>query len=339
MSNSENDRLAHELGMAWDDLVSGETVTGLKQESALLSTVLLIEQMDRNPGMSIELQEATWAKVIAGTVKTLSPATNPPPAPVRHPVLEQCAPLLRWAQIVVTGMIGGFIAGIGSRIFMRLSGFLTVDQNRFRLTEKEARVGEITVRGTMVLGVIGAGAGVLSLLLYLFIRDRLPFEGWRKSSAYAVLLLVVFGYVVMDPSNPDYHLFGPAWLNISTFSSLYLLMGFCTAQVYELSRGLNRRFNLASRPPAIQFTLLLISVPVSVLGFLITLTALFLGTTGLIVVAIGGLAWILDRLMRQGHVSLNWMPGAVRPWGVLVVPGILGFILTARGIAEILVNR
>jgi hypothetical protein len=33
------------------------------------------------------------------------------------------------------------------------------------------------------------------------------------------------------------------------------------------------------------------------------------------------------------------LPAVVQPLGLMVVPGIAGFILTARGITEILMNR
>jgi hypothetical protein len=247
--------------------------------------------------------------------------------------------MTRWAGVIAAGMIGGFVAGIGSRVFMRLAGFLTVDANRFKLTENEAQVGDITLDGTMSLGALGAGAGVITLLIYLALRNRLPFEGWQRSSAFGVLLLLVFGYVIMDPSNPDYQLFGPTWLNVSTFSSLYLLMGFCCAQAYELSQRYGPRLNLACRHAIIRVPLILASLILCIFGAFMLLGSLFVGAPGLLIVALAGLAWLIDRYLVQGRVTFTWMPVAVRQWGILVVPGIVGFVLTARGIAEILMQR
>ena len=178
-----------------------------------------------------------------------------------------------------------------------------------------------------------------SILIYLALRNRLPFDGWRRSATFAVLLLLVFGYVIMDPSNPDYQLFGPTWLNVSTFSSLYLLMGFCCAQTYELGRRYGPRLNAAARPLAVRIPLLVICGGICAFGGLVTLISLFVGAPGLIVVAVAGLAWLVDHYLVRGRVPSSWMPAVIRPWGVLVVPGIVGFVLTARGITEILLGR
>ena len=345
MTVTDNDRAARELGIAWDRLISGESIRGAGIDLSLLSTLHLIEQSELRVPVSADLENAIWANVIAGTGQLWRPEIDqarlqPSASHARKGALASGLDLLtRYAGIITAGLIGGFIAGIGSRLFMRLAGFLTVGENRFRLTENEERVGEITLGGTMSLGLFGAGAGIVVILIYFAIRNRLPFEGWRRSSVFAVLLLLVFGYVIMDPSNPDYQLFGPTWLNVSTFSSLYLLMGFCCAQTYELSTGPGSRLRGAKTKLALQIPLFLISAAICAFGILVTLISLFVGAPGLIVVAAAGLAWLVNRYLLQGRVSSSWMPAAVRPWGVLVVPGILGFILTARGLAEILLKR
>jgi hypothetical protein len=345
MIGSENDRQALELGVVWDRLAEGGQAEGTGADPALVSTILLVDQIDRESPMSAELQDAIWAGVIAGTGEMWRPdamiteSARLAESPGASATVVAFNQLTRWAGIIAAGFVGGFIAGIGSRLFMRLAGFLTVDANRFKLTENDEQVGEITLGGTLSLGFLGAGAGVVTILIYLALRNRLPFDGWRRSATFAVLLLVVFGYVIMDPSNPDYQLFGPTWLNVSTFSSLYLLMGFCCAQTYELGRHLGGRLGVARRSLALQVPLMLISAAICAFGALVTLISLFVGAPGLIVVAVAGLAWLVNRFLVQGRISFSWMPAAVRPWGVLVVPGILGFILTARGITEILTQR
>lgn len=346
MTASEDDRQARELGLAWDRLIAGDEQDAANVEPALVATIRLVESFDREPPMNAALQGAIWAIVISGTGDLWRPETVPAgmaAQPVRLQPASALAAAVDWitryAWIVAAGFIGGFVAGIGSRLFMRLAGFLTVDENRFRLTDNGERVGEITLGGTMSLGFLGAGAGVVTTLIYLALRNRLPFEGWRRSASFAVLLLLVFGYVIMDPSNPDYQLFGPTWLNVSTFSSLYLLMGFCCAQTYELGRRYGSRFETARRSLLVQIPLLLISAGICAFGGLVTLISLFVGAPGLIVVAAAGLAWLVERYLARGRISSSWLPAAVRPWGILVVPGILGFVLTARGITEILMQR
>ena len=346
MTTADNDSRALEFGLAWDRRIASEAGQGSSVEPELVTTIQLLEELDREPPMTAALQDAIWANVIAGTGELWRPDAATGTMAAQPARLQRASALAdavdwisRYAWIIAAGFIGGFVAGIGSRIFMRLAGYLTADANRFRLTENEERVGEITLGGTLSLGFLGAGAGVVTILIYLAIRNRLPFDGWRRSATFAVLLLLVFGYVIMDPSNPDYQLFGPTWLNVSTFSSLYLLMGFCCAQTYEVGRRYGSRLNAGGRPLAVRIPMLLMCAGICAFGGLVTLISLFVGAPGLIVVAVAGLTWLVNRYLVQGRVSSSWMPAAVRPWGVMIVPGILGFILTARGITEILLQR
>ncbi len=67
----------------------------------------------------------------------------------------------------------------------------------------------------------------------------------------------------------------------------------------------------------------------------------FLGAAALFLLELVGLvAWFANRLIFASGREWNlYLPRVVQPLGLLVVPGILGFILTARGITEILLNR
>ena len=344
---TEYDREALELSTAWDRLVAGDGGDETAIDTSLRQTLQLLSNAEEPAAMSANMQATIWANVIAGTAELWRPGADIARASAAQTAVadDLWSPsalsdrLSRYAWIVAAGFIGGFIAGVGSRLFMRVAGILTPDQNRSRLTENGEQVGEITLGGTLSLGLLGAGAGIVTILIYLAIRNRLPFEGWRRSSSFAVLLLLVFGYVIMDPSNLDYQLFGPTWLNVSTFSSLYLLMGFCCAQTYELGIGRGAMLARARRHVALQIPLVLISFAVCAFGALVSLVALFVGAPGLIVVGVAGIAWLVNRFLIQDRLASWRMPALIRPWGTLVVPGIVGFILTARGITEILLNR
>jgi hypothetical protein len=345
--SADRNRQEQALSAAWDRMLSGRSADGADVDPGLVETLHQIVALEARAPISGELEGSIWTNVIAGTGElwrpgsdslragetTIGAASKPG---ILAPIADR---LTHFAWIIAAGFIGGFIAGVGSRLFMRLAGFLTPDQNRFRLTENEARVGEITLGGTISLGLLGAGAGVVTVLIYLAIRGRLPFDGWRRSSVFAILLLLVFGYVIMDPSNPDYQLFGPTWLNVSTFSSLYLLMGFCCGQTYELGNRYSTRIVSARQRLVIRIPLLLLSAMACLFGLFMVMIAMFVGAAGLIVLAVAGLAWLADRYLKLDRVLSYRMPDLIRPWGTLVVPGITGFILTARGITEILLNR
>lgn len=330
---------ARQLSDAWDRLLKGDSVPGDLPE------LELIDQLSRSEAegdLPAELQSRIWNDVMRETARQLSPTIGTTPiartsSESRPNILVSRLTALAW--IVVAGMAGGFIAGIGSRLFMRLAGFLTVDQNRSLLTENDAAVGEITLDGTLSLGFMGAGAGIFALLVYVAIRDRLPFDGWRRSASFSVLLLLVFGYVIMDPSNPDYQTFGPTWLNVSTFSSLYLIMGFATAEIYELGRRRSDWFAGLRNHRIIRFPIFAVSGFLCLIALFLAPIILIVGATGLIVVAVAGVAWLASRYLSLDRFLAYRVPAFVRPWGMLVVPGIVGFILTARGVTEILLNR
>jgi hypothetical protein len=66
---------------------------------------------------------------------------------------------------------------------------------------------------------------------------------------------------------------------------------------------------------------------------------MIVGAPGMIVVGLGAVAWLVNRFALKDRLASLPAPGLVQTWGMLVVPGIIGVILTARGITEILLNR
>jgi len=242
----------------------------------------------------------------------------------------------RFAWVVAAGFVGGFVAGLASRLAMRLAGFLTVDSNRFVRTENGNRVGEITLDGTVFLAITGGAVGIGVLLIYLGVRDRLPGTGWRRSVLFSTLLLLVFGYVIMDPGNPDYHLFGPTWLNVGVFSSLYLVMGFCTSQAYELSHRYRHRLRGTRGYRLVRIPLLAASPVVALVGLIVMTAITIVAIAGIPLVGLGLLAWLLGRMTRRWPLSIPRLPALIQQWGLIAVPMAVGLVLTVRGITDIL---
>ncbi len=339
MSNDEM-RKAKELSSSWDSRLRG--MPSDLAASELGDIVDRLERENRQVSLGPVEQAAIWNVIIAGAVDSLAVEAPRPFAPSRRR-LAQPDRLVRYlhayAWLLCAGFAGGFVAGVGSRLMMRLAGILTIDRNRFMLTDNDAQVGEITLSGTVTLGAIGAALGVFALLMYVLIRDRLPFDGWKRSVTFAWLLFLVFGYVVMDPSNPDYHRFGPAWMNVVTFSSLYLVMGICVVQTYEF--GLRWAANHGSLVRSARLSVLTTALATAVCGIgTVLLTAgLFLGTAAALIPLLAAAMWAVGRVISPDLIAKVQIPFAVRQWGAWVVPGIVGFILTARGVTEILLNR
>jgi hypothetical protein len=335
------DRQARQLSDAWDQLLAGETVADGTGQPELVGTLRDILAINQRDVIDQQVQGEIWANVIAGTAELWRPngADVAPPAAARN-TSRLALYLMRFAWVVAAGFAGGFVAGIASRLAMRVAAILTIDRNRFLLTENGNQVGEITAGGTVFLGLVAAAAGIATVFLYLLLRSRLPFTGWRRSAVFSVLLLLVFGFVLMDPSNPDYHRFGPAWLNVSMFSSLYLFMGFFTSWFYELVRAHRLPERALSARSAVRIPLQVTSAIIGVFGLFVSGGVAILGIhSALIVIALGLLAWLGNRyIVETGHLRRLSLPAVVQPLGLLVVPGLAGLVLTARNITEILLN-
>lgn len=138
----------------------------------------------------------------------------------------------------IAGLAGGLVAGVGSRLAMRLSGALTEASNRGIETEAGFIVGDITPDGTIFLILFSAYLGIFGGLAYVSVKPWIPSTGRMRGLWSGSLLLVLFGPLVIEIANPDFTLFGPPWLNLVTFSCLFLLFGVVTTAVADrLDKG------------------------------------------------------------------------------------------------------
>ncbi len=324
------------LSQVWDDLVNGTlTTTPIDPDAQFISR---LHAQLALPAPSAKLEEAIWASVASAAVASL--AETPQQLSETRPSLLArvlaLLPAIAWAMIA--GGLGGFIAGIVSRISMRLSGLLTIEANRFLHTDADATVGRFTLGGTLFLGGLGASAGLLTVGFYVLIRSRLPFTGMRRSLVFATILFLVFGYVLMDPTNPDYHRFGPAWINVTSFSLLYFVMGITVAELYERRPRAFSPARQRSNPRWLQVLTTPIYLALIGAGLFFALITIIFGAMVLLIPAVALGVWLVAQTGIHRRLSFTFVPMVVRQWGVLVVPGVVGVILTARGITEILLN-
>jgi hypothetical protein len=91
--------------------------------------------------------------------------------------------------------------------------------------------------------------------------------------------------------------------------------------------------------PAVRFPVLGTAALMAGIGIFVTGAAMIVGAPGLIIVGLSGVAWLVNRFALRDRLASWPAPALVQSWGLLVVPGIIGFILTARGITEILLNQ
>src|SRR3990172_3413362 len=119
-------------------------------------------------------------------------------------------PLLRYLAV---GTIAGFFAGaitggVGSRIAMRIVAITAGDADQGSITDAEEVVGVISADGTVFLIFLGGAFGAFGGLVYMGVRRWLAGAGRWRSPAFAMLLLAMFGWGIIEGGNPDFERFG-----------------------------------------------------------------------------------------------------------------------------------
>jgi hypothetical protein len=134
------------------------------------------------------------------------------------------------ALALAAGAAAGVLAaGAGGRLVMRLLA-ATSPQSDGAITEGAARIGDITVGGTLgFFAFAGLAAGGLSAALYVLLGSLLP-RGRGGGVALGAVLLVLAG-ARLDPlraDNFEFNLVGPDWLSLLSFTGLAVFQGMVT---------------------------------------------------------------------------------------------------------------
>jgi hypothetical protein len=341
---------AARLSRLWDELgAAGGSMDEV--DSGLMAAIRQIEDATRVPPPPPDLAARTWER-ITGEALPLAPYV--PAAVVSRnghhagAITVPARPAGRWEAFAgvfrilaigtLAGMGGGFLTGIWARLVMRLAGFLTVDRNRGLLTQNDAVVGKITLEGTIFIGLFGAALGIVGGLLYIAVRRRLPGSDWQRALGFGVLLLGVFGFVVMDKSNPDYRSFGPAWLNVGSFSLAYIVFGFLTGMLTEwLDRRVPRLTRHAhSRRRNVAIAALLSPFALVGLAGMLAVGVGESGLSGLLFVLLLANALPLSARLRRFPRLTTLLPRpAVVGYAAFAIPSLIGLGLTLRAIVAI----
>ena len=223
---------------------------------------------------------------------------------------------------------------------MRISGILTVDRNQLIRTEADARVGEITLEGTLFLVFSASSAGIFGGVLYVAIRHWLPQGATVRSLSFGALLLAVFGFFVIDEHNPDFALFGPVWLNVGMYSLTYIIYGAIASLVVERLDAhvvVQGRVRLATTRSRLAMTGL---TPFALLGLVLSAA---LAITGLGIEPVRvmlPLAFVgIAIMLANRFATWRWARNPALTWfGMLAiaVPIVTGVFLTLQGYYGIL---
>ncbi len=137
------------------------------------------------------------------------------------------ASLLRHLAIgtITGGFVGAIAGGLGSRIAMRITAQMTTENLQGRLTEAQARVGEITTEGTIFLLFFATVLGIYGGLLYRIAAKWLPGKTALRGLGFGLLLLLLHGSLLIEGDNFDFTLFGSPIINIAMFALLPVIFG------------------------------------------------------------------------------------------------------------------
>ena len=357
---------ADALGAYWNDLLGDDSgapgdAPRPELDPALAETVRAIRAGDEVPAPPAGLADRVWQDLMGSVALVPHPVVAPGGLPTanghlpagaapgrldRRPSLAGDGALRRWAaasvRALAIGALAGLIAGVigwglGFRVVMRIAALAAGPERQGAITQNGNRVGDITLAGTLELLFTGAVLGVVFGIVYVAVRPWLPWTGLARGAVFGVALWATFGWVVMEGGNPDYHRFGPALLNVCTFSLLFAAFGLLVAPLADrLDRAVPIWPTLRPFGPRTLGTqvalgggaligLLFAGAGVVVVGPVVVLTA---SVRGLVSRATGRFDRPADLL---GHPR-----AALAAYAVLAAPVLVGLTFTLRAIGEIL---
>jgi hypothetical protein len=271
--------------------------------------------------------------------------------------------LVGFVRTIGINTLGGLIAaflvgGIGSRIAMRISAAATGPVCPTLITENGNRCGEITLAGTISLLLFGTlFFGIPGGLIYAAMRPWLRRLGRWHGLVFGLLLLIIFGFVIIDGGNKDFRLFAQPLVNVALFAVLFPLFGLLIA---PLVRWLDQ--TLPPAPPGLPLHIRTVAAYLVylLLGAVSAIALLFIGAVG-VETALGGEgdafalyvpalfyytllvvpgAYLITKQLRRtpkqswnAQVSPNL---GVIGYSALAVPIIAGLVLTIRSVSQIL---
>jgi hypothetical protein len=252
------------------DALNNEQAPGIEGDDAsqLLDTLRAVRRLRDPAEPDAEFEDRLVDRTLVGAATTSlvsypngSGASYPPPAgsanrlsPRRFRlILSQIAAVLRVVGVfVLAGMLAGaIVGGLGGRIAMRVSGYLSERENPgvSVVTESSGEpVGQISLQGTIDLVLQSMGSGVVIGILFMLVAPWLPRSGWQRAGGFGLFLLAVIGSTVIDPDSRDLRTLGPPLLNIAMFATLIVAAGMLsTSFVPRLDRAVALNGGRATR--------------------------------------------------------------------------------------------
>lgn len=135
-------------------------------------------------------------------------------------------------------MSGLLIAGVLGRLVMRVIASESSPAVQGMLTDDAEPVGDITLGGSVALGLTGAFAGSVAALGYLLALRILPASNRLRSLVLAAFGATVGGALFVHSYDSfDYSQLDPVWFGVASFVALPALFGLVLPTVVETLDG------------------------------------------------------------------------------------------------------
>jgi hypothetical protein len=127
--------------------------------------------------------------------------------------------------------VGAIVFGLGSRLVMRVIGFVASPEHAGELTAFGI-VGRVTFAGVVGLVIFGSIAGLFTGFLYMAARPWLPSNGVVRALAFSLFLLVPIGMITIASSKADFVLVSST-LILAMFAGMVVVDGLATVWAIE----------------------------------------------------------------------------------------------------------
>lgn len=185
---------------------------------------------------------------MSSTVHAAPPSLTVTPTRRRdigHAIVDR---LDRAGTATLAGAVAGLFAlGLGSRVAMRVVALTSGRIGSGVRPDSGAVPGEVTFSGTSFLLLAGATIGLVLGLLVMaglgrWVDDTRPRSRWLLAPVAAAMPT----FVLLDPNNIDFGLFGPTWLAISLFLALPVAYGIAVVVLTARFHARRRRGRVAT---------------------------------------------------------------------------------------------
>lgn len=142
------------------------------------------------------------------------------PRSVRSEVSERL-----WVLIVAGIPTGVLVAGVGSRVAMRVLRLTSPDAVVGVTSDDGFEIGRFTLGGTYSLLMLGAGVGVIGAAAYRAVQPWLLGSTWFRRLTVAAGSGAVVGSMLIHADGIDFRVLKPTWLAVGLFVALPALFG------------------------------------------------------------------------------------------------------------------